>query len=248
MANRATKIPVRRNTTTNPRAGQQFATFTRGTGHFHQYAPGPKVKVKQSRKVAVMKSPGNTPDMVAVVKAREAAEQKRLEYMRNQQQAGAPAPAGDAAPEAAPAPIDPRDAIYTQGVAGLLAKLQAQRASAQLDQSRENEDFATTLRRMAEARTKDLDGEDSNANRQGLFYSTVLRDRRGGVEKDYSERETDASVAKRRREEDRTAAIKAMGEITADPNSKLGYTATGAASEELLALYEAALRRALGEI
>lgn len=161
-----------------------------------------------------------------------------------QQQAAANAAQAAGAP-AAKATFNPNDPAYTTGINGVIARIAAQRAQAALDQTRDDTDYGTATTRLEAARAGDLRQANSDANRQGLFFSTVLGQRRGDVDRGYNERAFDAQTAYDRAKYDRQAAVDALGGIVSDASSDLGYHATGTAQNDLAALFSEAYNRQL---
>lgn len=151
-------------------------------------------------------------------------------------QSAAPTPQAPAAP-------DPRDSTFSGGVNQLIFNNTNQR-NALVQQGKDAEqDFNTLLTRLADSRAKDLLETNHGANQQGLFYSGQLGKRRDDVSKTYDQQQGDAQSSYDRAKKAREDALAQLGTITADPNSPLGYTATGQAGIDLASLFGDAVGR-----
>lgn len=164
-----------------------------------------------------------------------------------QQLVQAPAPA---APQAAPngdvstpGDVDPRDATYGAGLAGLLGQVQSQRRAIQAASETDNQGFNENLGRIAQNRSASLDANQTNANRQGLFYSGILGKRQGDTNAQYDDQINQNRSALNAREAARKLQLQQIGDLTADPNSPYGYSATGNAGLSFYNLLRAAADR-----
>ena len=155
--------------------------------------------------------------------------------------APAAAPAAPAAPQAAP---DPRDSTYMNEAAGILADVLGRRQQFTLAGQRAAQDYATANQRREVNRQETLRGTDLNANAQGLLYSGTLGKRRGQVETDFNQQGDDARLAFERDNADRAAALEALGTLTADPNSPVGFSGTGEAWRRIMDAYNGGVDRA----
>ena len=145
-------------------------------------------------------------------------------------------------PPPQPAP-DPRDSAYGQGVASLLRRNAFERGDVTQQGVADRSNFDVGLQRLARARSQDLLGATSSANRSGLLYSSVLGKQRGGIEQDYLNRENDSRQALAGREAARTTALERLGTVTADASSPFGYTGTNDAGDSLFDLATQAVER-----
>lgn len=100
----------------------------------------------------------------------------------------APAPAAPAAP----ASPDPRDSTYWSGMTGVTKARDEGLASVEQARQIAAIDFQRALRGLASDRVGALEGANSNANRQGLFFSGQLSKARTGVETDFNNRQANA--------------------------------------------------------
>lgn len=139
-----------------------------------------------------------------------------------------------AAPQAAPngdvstpGDVDPRDASYGAGLAALLGQVQSQRQALQAASETDNQGFNENLGRIAQNRSASLDANQTNANRQGLFYSGILGKRQGDTNAQYDDQINQNRSALSGREAQRQAQLQQIGNLTADLNSPYGYSATG---------------------
>ena len=126
-----------------------------------------------------------------------------------------------------PQDVDPRDASYGAGLAALLGQVQSQRQALQAASETDNQGFNENLGRIAKNRAVSLDANQTNANRQGLFYSGILGKRQGDTNAQYDDQINQNRAALSGREAQRQAQLQQIGDLTADPNSPYGYSATG---------------------
>lgn len=143
---------------------------------------------------------------------------------------------------AQPAP-DFRDSTYGAGAASLLRRNAFDRGDVTQQGITDRSNFDTGLARLARARSQDLLGSTSAANRNGLLYSSTLGKQRGGIEQDYLNRENDSRQALGGREAARATALSRLGTVRADDSNPLGFTGTGDAGDELFGLAQQAVER-----
>jgi hypothetical protein len=163
-----------------------------------------------------------------------------------------PAAAPAAAPQSAPngdistvGDVDPRDATYGAGLAALLGQVQSQRQAVRAASDTDQQGFNENLGRIASNRSSSLDANQTNANRQGLFYSGILGKRQGDTNAQYDDQINQNRTALTGREAQRQAQLQQIGNLTADAGSPYGYTATGGAGLDFYNLLrDAADRRA----
>jgi hypothetical protein len=154
--------------------------------------------------------------------------------------ASAAAPAAPAAPPVAPSPLDSQ---YGSDVAGILFGNKNQRDDLSRQRSQGTEDFNTMLARMADARAKDLQAQNYQANREGLFYSGQLGKRRDETSKGYDQQQQDAQTSYDRQQTALQQALDRLGTVSADASSPLGYTGTGQAGLDIANAYSGAIGR-----
>jgi hypothetical protein len=128
-----------------------------------------------------------------------------------------------------PQDVDPRDATYGAGLAALLGQVQSQRQAVQAAGETDQQGFNENLGRIATNRSASLDANQTNANRQGLFYSGILGKRQGDTNAQYDDQINQNRSALSGREAQRQAQLQQIGDLTADANSPYGYSATGGA-------------------
>jgi hypothetical protein len=153
---------------------------------------------------------------------------------------GGGAPAAPAAPPAVPSPLDSQ---YGSDVAGILFGNKNQRDDLSRQRSQGTEDFNTMLARMADARAKDLQAQNYQANREGLFYSGQLGKRRDETSKGYDQQQQDAQTSYDRQQTALQQALDRLGTVSADASSPLGYTGTGQAGLDIANAYSGAIGR-----
>jgi hypothetical protein len=153
---------------------------------------------------------------------------------------GGGAPAAPAAPPAVPSPLDSQ---YGSDVAGILFGNKNQRDDLSRQRSQGTEDFNTMLSRMADARAKDLQAQNYQANREGLFYSGQLGKRRDETSKGYDQQQQDAQTSYDRQQTALQQALDRLGTVSVDASSPLGYSGTGQAGLDLTNAYSGAIGR-----
>jgi hypothetical protein len=152
---------------------------------------------------------------------------------------GAPASAATSTPTA-PSPLDSQ---YGSDVAGILFGNKNQRDDLSRQQSQGTEDFNTMLARMADARAKDLQAQNYQANHEGLFYSGQLGKRRDETSKGYDQQQQDAQTSYDRQQTALQQALDRLGTVSADDSSPLGYAGTGQAGLDIANAYSGAIGR-----
>ncbi|HEU4975290.1 MAG TPA: hypothetical protein VFT50_09390 [Baekduia sp.] len=239
----------------NPSAHSIGPTIAAGSGMANgffnakgQYAgPRPAVPVVRQDLVdlAVKQGvmPANTPVHIAGQATPTAFRQDMIDAAYGRANAPA-AVAPPAAARATPAP-SPFDSNYNADVARLMFNNKQAHGAIDLEGTQDQQDFDTTLARMARARDEDLHSANVGANQEGLFYSGQLTKRRGNIEHDYGDRMSDAQTAFDRRAQARRAALDQLGSFAADESTPIGYAATGQAGLDLTDVVNAAIGRRL---
>lgn len=156
----------------------------------------------------------------------------------------APGQAAPAAPAQRPTP-GYQDSTYLGSVQGLMDQINRQRTGITTQGERDDADFQTALTRLGEQRAQSLAGANVSANKSGLFYSGILGKARGDINHGYDQQTDDQTTAHDRNLSDRRAALEALGELHADPNSASGFAGTGNAGQSLLDFIAQAQGRAI---
>lgn len=142
----------------------------------------------------------------------------------------APAPAGAASPNgdiSTAGDVDPRDSTYGAGLAALLGQIQTQRQAVESAGQTDHQSYDENMPRIAANRATSLQNTKVTANDQGLLYSGILGKRQGDVNQQYDDQVNSETSALSGRDAARQAQLQQIGNLTADPNSPYGYSATG---------------------
>lgn len=155
----------------------------------------------------------------------------------------APAAAPPASPNGDISTADPRDATYGAGLAALLGQVQNQRQSLQAADATDQQGFTENLGRIAKNRSGSIHDANVTSSHQGLAFSGILGKRVGDTNAAYDDQVNQNRSALTARQAQRQLQLQEIGNLTADPNSPYGYSATGGAGMSFYDLLRSAADR-----
>lgn len=141
-----------------------------------------------------------------------------------------------------------RDSLFDLGISNLIGQIKAKRSALEAQRAQANQDYQASLPLLAENRARSLQNANEVANKEGLFYSGILGQRRGDINTQYDRQGSAALQNNQRYNNSVDSQESALGDVVADPNSPYGYSATGGAGDQLYNLLSAAADRRVNSL